>query len=47
MLYSRVRCANVGFSDDLKFLVANEMLVDRKQDVRFGQFLVCSLLKLH
>ena len=28
---------------DLKFLAVNENLVDRKQGVWFGQFLVCGL----
>ena len=47
MLYSRVRCAKVGCSYYLKFLAVSENLVDRIQGVRFGQFLVCGLVKIH
>ena len=36
MLYSRARCAKVGYSHD----AVNEHLVDRKLSVRLGQFLV-------
>ena len=44
MLYSRVHCAKVG-SYYQTFLAVNENLVDRKQGVRFCQFLVCGLAK--
>ena len=47
MFYSRIRCAKVGYSYDLKVLAVNENSVDRKQGVRFGQFLVCGLVKIH
>ena len=47
MLYSCVRYAKVGYSYDLKFLAVNENLVDRKQGVQFGKFLVCGLVKIH
>ena len=47
MLYSRARCTKVGYSYGLKFLAVNKNLVDRKQGIRFGQFLVCGLVKIH
>ena len=47
MLSSGVRCVKVGYLYDLKFLAVNENLVDRKQGVRFGQFMVCDLVKIH
>ena len=47
MLYSRVRCANVGYSYDLKFLAVIENLVDRKQSERFGAFAACGLVNVN
>ena len=47
MLYSSIRCAKVSYSYYLKFPAVNENFVNRKQGVRFGQFLVCGLVKIH
>ena len=47
-LFTRPLCKfKVGYSYDLKFLAVNETLVDKKQGVRFGQPLVCDLVKVH
>ena len=47
MLYSCVHGAKVGYSYDLKFQAVNEKLVDRKQGVRFGAFVVCGLVNFN
>ena len=44
MLYSRLRCAKVGYSYYLWFLAVNETLVDRNRGMRCGVFVVCSLM---